>query len=172
MWNYVSYTSSKTSFTTDISRTEYSSTQVINPSKLTLWRVIRVNADGSTDLVSANLSSAAIYFQGVTEYKNLAGYLNVLASQYETEGVTSESRYFGYNNLTTPYITSSSKFTYGTNFPWQCSTGESCGSDETLGGGDDLYTYDYNLTNNAISTIVANDLSGSAYAYWTASRRY
>mgnify|MGYP007056314996 CR=1 FL=1 len=42
--DYVSYTPTSTSYTTDTSKTGYSSTQIINPSELNLWRVLKKNA--------------------------------------------------------------------------------------------------------------------------------
>ena len=48
--DYVSYTPSSTSYTTDKSKTGYSSSQTINPSELNLWRVLNIN-DDNKDLV-------------------------------------------------------------------------------------------------------------------------
>ena len=98
--DYISYTPSKTSYTTDTTYTGYTSTQTINPSELNLWRVIAINGDGTVDIISEDVSSVEVYFRGQTGYQNLVGYLNVLASQYETTGVTVGSRYFGYNGQT------------------------------------------------------------------------
>ena len=39
-------TPTKSSYTTDKSKTGYSSTQTINPQELNLWRVIKINNDG------------------------------------------------------------------------------------------------------------------------------
>ena len=171
--DYVSYTPSKTSYTTDVTYTGYTSTQTINPSELTLWRVIAINGNGTVDIISENVSTTDVFFRGQTGYQNLVGYLNVLASQYETTGVTVGSRHFGYNGQT-EFITDTQYFVNPA--PWTCSTGGTCSPDpddyESSGGGDTLYTNDYNLINNVLGTRGATKLSGSASTYWMASRYY
>ena len=174
--DYVSYTPIKTSYTTIKAMTGYTSTQTINPSELTLWRVIAINGNGTVDIISKNVSTTDVYFIGQTGYQNLVGYLNVLASQYETTGVTVGSRHFGYNGQT-EFITDTQYFVNPA--PWTCGTNGAsgnCTSDpddyESSGGGDTLYTNDYNLINNVLGTRVATKLSGSASTYWMASRYY
>ena len=168
--DYVSYTPGKTSYTTDTSKTGYTSTQTINPSELNLWRVISIKSNGTVEIISENVSSTKLYFRGRTGYQNLVGYLNVIASQYETSGITVGSRYFGYNGQT-QYITDTSKFT--STAPWTCSTGDSgCNPVESKGGGDTLYLNDYNLVNTVLGTRFATDPSGSYVDYYMASRRY
>ena len=166
--DYVSMTPTKSSYTTDTSKTGDTSTQTINPQELNLWRVIRINDDGTVDIISEHVSSIAIYFKGQTGYQNFVGYLNVLASQYENSTYTKGSRYFGYNGQT-EYITDTSKFTNPA--PWTSSTGSS--TVESQGGGDTLYTTDYNLINTVLGTRVATKPgSGSGSYYWMASRYY
>ena len=168
--DYVSMTPTKTSYTTDTSKTGYTSTQTINPQELNLWRVINLNSDGSVDVVSEDVSSTAIYFSGQTGYQNLVGYLNTLASQYENSTYTKGSRHFGYDSQT-ENITDTSKFTRTA--PWSCSTGGSCSPEENLGGGDSLYEKDYNLVNNTLGTLQANQAGGSTSSnYWMASRYF
>lgn len=167
--DYVSMTPTKTSYTTDTSKTGYTSTQTINPQELNLWRVISVNDDGTVDIVSEYVSSTEIYFQGQTGYLNFVGYLNELSSQYENSTYTKGSRAFGYKNQT-EYITDTSKFT--TTAPWACSTGESCNPVESQGGGDTGYTKDYNLVKAVLGKTTATTLSDTAASYWMASRLY
>ncbi len=171
--DYVSYTPSKTSYKTIKATTGYTSTQTINPSELTLWRVIAINGNGTVDIISENVSTTNVYFRGQTGYQNLVGYLNVLASQYETTGVTVGSRYFGYNGQT-EFITDTQYFVNPA--PWTCNTGGTCTPDpddyESSGGGDTLYTNDYNLINNVLGTCAATKLSGNTSTYWMASRYY
>ena len=167
--DYVKMTPTKSSYTTDTSKTGYTSTQTINPQELNLWRVISLNDDGTVDVVSEHVSSTAINFKGQTGYQNLVGYLNLLASQYENSKYTKSSRHFGYNGQT-EYITDTSKFT--TTAPWTCSTGGSCNPVESQGGGDELYTKDYNLVKSVLGTAEASTLDGRSFDYWTASRHY
>jgi len=150
----VSYTPTVTSYPTDTTYTGYSSSQTIYPSELNLWRVLNVNDDGTIDLISEYVSSTNVFFRGRKGYLNLVGYLNVLAEQYETEGITDDedgSRYFGYNGQTEK-ITNTSMFT--STPPFGCSTNGKTGNCsnttypndpddyEAYGGGDTLYTSD------------------------------
>lgn len=167
--DYVKMTPTLTSYTTDKSKTGYTSTQTINPSELNLWRVLKVNSNGTIEMISEYTSSTSISFKGQTGYQNFVGYLNVLASKYENSKYTSGSRYVGYNGQT-EYITDTSKIT-STMAPWTSNTGSS--TVESQGGGDTLYTNDYNLIKSVIGTAVANKVSatGGSY-YWLASRNY
>ena len=166
--DYVKMTPTKSSYTTDTSKTGYTSTQTINPQELNLWRVIKLNDDGTVEMISEHVSSTAIYFKGQTGYQNFVGYLNVLASQYENSTYTKGSRYFGYNGQT-EYITDTSKFTNPA--PWTSSTGS--GTVESQGGGDTLYTTDYDLVNTVLGTRIATKpgVNDASY-YWVASRYY
>ncbi len=166
---YVSMTPKKSSYTTDTSKTGYTSSQTINPQELNLWRVIKINSDGTVEMISEHVSSTEVYFQGQTGYQNLVGYLNVLASQYENSIYTKGSRYFGYNGQI-EYITDTSKFVHPA--PWTCSTGESCNPVESQGGGDTLYTTDYDLINTVLGTRVAIKPGSASASYWMASRYY
>ena len=165
--DYVKMTPTKSSYTTDTSKTGYKNTQTINPQELNLWRVIRINDDDTVDIISEHVSSTDVYFSGQTGYQNLVGYLNVLASQYENSTYTKGSRYFGYNGQT-EYITDTSKFTNPA--PWTSSTGSS--TVESQGGGDKLYTTDYKLIATVLETIAATKPGGSNDCYWMASRDY
>ena len=167
--DYVKMTPTKSSYTTDTSKTGHYSTQTINPQELNLWRVISINKDGTVNIISEHVSSTAIRFSDKKGYLNFVGYLNVLAKQYENSTYTKGSRAFGYNGQT-EYITDSSKFTNPA--PWTCSTGGSCNPVESQGGGDRLYTQDYNLVKRVLGTAVASKPNGKISLYWMASRYY
>lgn len=94
---YVSYTPSSKSYTTSTGSTGYSSSQTINPSELNLWRILKINSDGSMEIISHYVSSTAVYFHGSTGYNNYVSYLNTIANQYQTSGITTGSRHFGSN---------------------------------------------------------------------------
>ena len=171
--DYVLYTPSKTSYTTSITYAGYIA-QTYNPSELNLWRVISVNQDGTVDIISEYVSSVNIIFRGQTGYKNLVGYLNVLASQYETTGITVGSRHFGYNGQT-EFITNTTYFVNPA--PWTCSTGGTCtpvpDDYEASGGGDTSYTADFNLVNTVLGTRKAYKVgTATVTSYWMASRYY
>ena len=167
--DYVKMTPTLTSYTTDTSKTGYTSTQTINPSELNLWRVLKVNSDGTIEMISEYTSSTLVYFRGQTGYLNFVGYLNELASKYENSKYTIGSRYVGYNGQT-EYITDTSKIT-STTAPWTSLTGSN--TVESQGGGDTLYQNDYNLIKSVLGTVVANKVgTGNASSYWLASRYY
>jgi len=180
--DYVSYTPSVTSYPTDTKYTGHSSSQTIYPSELNLWRVLNINSDGTIDLISEYVSSTAVYFKNQKGYFNLVGYLNVLASQYETEGITSGSRYFGYNGQT-EYITGISLQT--STPPYGCSTNGTKGACsnstypndpddyESSGGGDVLYSTDLNKVIAVLGTAEAKKVgTTTSTGYWAASRYY
>ena len=167
--DYVKMTPTITSYTTDTSKTGYTSTQTIKPSELNLWRVLKVNGDGTIEMISEYTSSTLVYFRGQTGYLNFVGYLNELASKYENSKYTIGSRYVGYNEQT-EYLTDTSKIT-STTAPWTSSTGSS--TVESQGGGDTLYQNDYDLIENVLGTLVATKVgTGNASSYWLASRYY
>ena len=171
--DYIKMTPTSTSYTTDISKTGYTSTQTINPSELDMWRVIKVNSDGTMEVVSENISSIAVNFRGQTGYKNLVGYLNELANQYQNTKYTIKARHMGYNGQT-EYLTDTANTVDSTETtaPWTCSTGESCNPVESQGGGDKLYTNDTDLVKNVLGTLAATTKRGSASSYYLASRYY
>ena len=167
--DYVKMTPTLTSYTTDTSKTGYTSSQTINPSELNLWRVLKVNSDGTMEMISEYTSSTSVFFGGKVGYQNFVGYLNELASKYENSKYTKGSRYVGYNGQT-EYITDTSKID-NTTAPWTSDTGSS--TVENLGGGDTLYLDDYNLMQTVLGTRVANKVgTTSATYYWLASRNY
>lgn len=67
----------------------------INPSELTLWRVIN-KTPCNVELVSEYTSSTKVRFNGVIGYSNIVGALNEIARQYENKYVSS-ARMMGYD---------------------------------------------------------------------------
>ena len=174
--DYVSYTPSLTTYSATFTETpsrDYGTGSInFSPSELNLWRVIKINNDGSVDIVSEYTSSKTMFFGGLNGFINYVGLLNHLASQYENSAYTSGSRYFGYNGQT-EYITDTSMITYPP--PWTCNTGYSCHPEtyESQGGGDLLGEYDLNLIQVALGTLTAYKVGTTTpAAYWVASRHY
>ncbi len=175
----VQMTPATTSYTTKTKYTGYWGTQTITPIELNLWRIIRVNSDGTYDAVSEYVSSVSPYFGGTAEYQNFAGYLNKLASQYENPRYTVGSRIMGYNGQT-EFITDTSYFD-GTSTKagdeWKSST-SGTPAEEYLGRGDELYLTDYNIVKAAYggtanSYAKANKVgTTTTTAYWLVSRHY
>ena len=167
--DYVKMTPTMTSYTTDTSKTGYTRTQTINPSELNLWRVLKVNSDGTIEMISEYTSSTPIYFEGKVGYQNFVGYLNELASKYQNSKYTIGSRHVGYNGQT-EYITDTSKID-STTAPWTSATKDNL--NEKLGGGDILYQNDYNLMQTVLGTNLSyNVKTNESVSYWLASRYY
>ena len=175
----VKMTPTLSSYKTEPKYTGYSMPQTITPTELNLWRVIRVNDDGTYDAVSEYVSSTDVTFQGKTGYQSLVYYLNVLASKYENTKYTVDSRIMGYNGQTL-FITDTSYFD-GTDLKagteWKSST-SGTPAEEYLGRGDSLYTTDYELVKAAYggtdnSYAKANMVGTSTVTiYWLGSRHY
>ncbi len=160
--DYVSYTPSKTNYEITSDLTGYNTVQTINPSELNLWRIIRKNSDGSIEMVSEYISNEAISFYGKEGYKNLVASLNTIAKQYETEGITIDSRSFGYRNQTQNLTELS------------CISGNS-NCLESQGGGDAVHSveHDVELVLKALGRITAkNPSQDELRPYFLASRYY
>lgn len=167
--DYIKMTPTSTSFTTNKSKTGYTSVQTINPSELNVWRVIKVNSDETIEMISENVSSVYIFFGDQIGYKNLVGYLNEIASQYTNTKYVKSTRHMGYNGQT-KYLTNTIN---STSALWKCSTGGGCNPTESQGGGDLLYETDTNLVKTALGTLKANKVgTSSASNYWLASRKF
>ena len=134
-------------------------TQTINPSELNLWRVIKINTDGTIEVVSEYTSSVDVWFYGETGYKKFVGTLNTIAAQYINTKYVKSTRHFGYNGQTL-------------NLTSLCTSRTSCA--ESRGGGDFLYQKDVDLVTAALSTTDAYPVDGSSkYAYYHyASRQW
>ena len=170
--DYVQMTPTLTSYTIDRTYTGYtgSATQTINPSELNLWRVIQINSDGTIDMVSEYVSSTAVYFSGKVGYKNLVGYLNILASKYENSNYTVDSRQMGYNGQT-EYLTDTDDTVDSSSKPYWYYT--QTNSKESIGLGDILHTQDTKTVEYVLGTFLANQVgTNSAAGYWLASRYY
>ena len=149
--DYVKMTPTSPSYSISTSLTGYSYPQAIKPSELNLWRVIRINSDGTIDMVSQYVSSTTVYFYGTTGYVNLVGALNTIARQYTNSNYTTDSRYMGYNG----------QISYCTDY-----SSSSCPTDT-------LYTTDTELVKTAVGTLVSYNVSSKiATSYWLASRLY
>ena len=177
--DYVQMTPSTSSYTVESKYTGYSdATETITPTELNLWRVIRVNSDGTYDAVSEYVSSTNVTFKGKTGYQSLVGYLNILASKYENPKYTVGSRIMGYNGQT-EFITDTSYFD-GTDLKASTEwTSETSGTpaEEYLGRGDSLYQTDYDLVKTvyggASNSAKANKVgTTTATTYWLGSRYY
>ena len=166
--DYIRMTPTATSYTIAPAVTGYSSNQTINPSELNLWRVIKVNSDGTVEMVSDKVSSVPVYFKGKEGYINLVGGLNIISSAYTDGKNVLRTRHIGYSRQI-ERITDTSKLSQ-TKRPWTkmtsinsqwtgCNTKSYlCGTDENLGAGDIGYEIDYQLVYGVYGTMKASNL--------------
>lgn len=68
----------------------------LDPTELTLWRVIMINSDGSFEAVSEYVSSLTISWSGDTAYQDYPGSLQTLSAKYHKAGYIVGSRMMGY----------------------------------------------------------------------------
>lgn len=142
----------------------------------TLWRVIRLNADGTVDAVSHYISTNTITITGVDGYRNLVAGLQDIADCYSKEDYTVETRMMGYSGQT-PSIEDTYYFNGVINTAPQASstpTPTTGGGHEFKDGttGDTLYLRDYLLVKNTYGNLKATKNGGSSAKYWLASRYY
>ena len=159
--DYVKMTPTNESYLISTDLTGYDSAQTIVPNELDLWRVIKVNDDGTVEVVSEYVSGVEVTFKGKIGYQNFVGTLNTIAKQYENNTFTVGSRHIGYNGQT-EYITDTSGLESTAYISY-----------EAQGGGDYLYQKDIDLVTEAVGTLEASDV-GRYYtaAYWLSSREY
>ncbi len=165
--DYVKMTPTKTSYSIATSLTGYSSAQTINPSELNLWRIIKLNSDGTIEMVSEYISSTVVYFQGQAAYKKLVGSLNTIANQYANSTYTTGTRHMGYDNQTANLSVTLSAST--------CKNSTTVDNSlETKGCGDVGHNHDLNLVKAAMGTLKANKVTATttATSYWLASRHF
>ena len=163
--DYIKYYSASNTYTINKSETGYSENQVMNPSELKVWRVIKKNNDGTVESISDTTTSTNLYLYGKTGYNNFVQVMYNLANQYGDKNYVLSTRPMGYNNQT---LKVNANFSYPA--PYTSTTSDN--SNESAGGGDILYQADVNLVNNVYKTLVAKNPSGSPNEYWIASREF
>ena len=163
--DYVKMTPSKDNYTLSID-TGFGYKQTINPSKLNLWRVIKINEDNSIELVSEYVSKEKVFYNGSSGYENYIASLNEIAKAYENEQYTVGSRYVGYDGTQTEKLESG--VLYSSTAPQLESTSASnvTAEKESKGLGDVGYKKDTDLIKKALGTLMANG------SYYLASREY
>ena len=167
--DYVKMIPVKSSVSIPMTLTGWTVDQPLIPNELNLWRVIKINTDGTVEMISEYISSYRIHFKGSIGFQNYIGTLNYIAKQYENSKYTSGSRYLGYDGQI-EFLTDTTKIA-STTAPWTYSTKDN--SNESLGGGDVLYSNDIELVENALSTLTAYTVNTTtADPYWLGSRHY
>lgn len=173
--DYIKMTPTSTSYEIDTSKTGYSGTEqaILNPSELDTWRVIKINTDGTIEMVSEYVSSTGIYFANKIGHQNFIGYLNEISKQYENSNYTIASRHMGYSNQT-EYITDTSILDK-TSVPQieNTSIDNVTPTTESQGLGDFQYQNDLDLVNTACNGLISSGVGTTTpTAYWLSSRYY
>jgi hypothetical protein len=153
-----------------------------------MWRVLKVNSDGTIVLISDMVSPETINISKTLEhYYAYVGYMNILASQYANDKYTISTRAPGYNGQTEFFTDSTAQIpinffpSYGT-YPTNESTINN--DNETKGWGDFMHEEDMNLIRDALSSLKSNgsyyiasryksySSSNPSYRYWHWCARY
>ena len=144
--DYIQLIPSSKNYVVSSSLTGYTD-QTINPSELTLWRVIKKNPC-NVEVVSEYSTSREIGFSGTTGYANFVGAMNEIAKQYMNK-YTSGARMIGYNGQT-EYLKDTSEFG---------------------GSGDTLYLNDYSLLTDIYGNAKTSKVGATTTSsYWISSR--
>ena len=182
--DYFSLTPDKNSYTIEKKVSGYNQSQTINPSELTLWRVIDIYSDGSVDAVSEYTSSEDVIFANETGFINYIRGLQIIAAQYAKAGYTAGTRMMGYSGQTMSI--KSRENVYTNVAPSTASTiSPTTGIGQEYSGGllgDTLYLKDYQLVSKVYKTdpltygqsgLIAYKVGTSTENdYWLASRSY
>ena len=195
--DYIDMTPTSTSFTPDRTLTglvDYDTFKgnaagtttvagTLDPSELSVWRVIRINGDCTVELVSEYVSSVNVKFASKVGYMNYVYYLNEIAKQYANTTYTLNPstapdgafRNVGYDGQT-KQITNTTRLddqTLGTaSGAWYQKT-TSINGEESLGGGDQGFTRDIRLLEEAGISLVAYTYNTTTQtSYWLASRLF
>jgi hypothetical protein len=177
--DYFSMTPDSNTYTISISETGHSTNQTIQPSELTLWRVINIQNDGKIEAVSEYTSTTIVTFASTTGYTNIIGGLQTIATQYSKSGYTYSTRNFGYDGQTLVILNTSSYDGTATK-PTAPSTTTTptptTGTGTEYGDGllgDTLYLRDYLLVKNVYGNLIAYKKGTNTEAeYWLSSRQY
>ena len=165
-------TPSKNNYTLSIN-TGFGYKQTINPSKLNLWRVIKINEDNTIELVSEYVSKEQVFYNGSTGYLNYIASLNEIAKAYENEKYTIGSRHVGYDGTQTEKIESSVLSSRTAPQLESTSASNVTVEKESKGLGDIGYIKDTESIKKALGTIEAKDAETLQKAnYYLASREY
>lgn len=169
--DYIKMTPTSTSYEIDTTKTGYTGTNQanLNPSELDTWRVIKINTDGTIEMVSEYVSSTEIYLGEKKGYQNMIGSLKEISQQYTNPKYVKETRLVGHNGQT-EYLEDTPQLN-ATTAPWVSKTINN--DNEIYGGGDILYMRDENLINQALNTLIAKKVDTKVEnSYWVASRYY
>ena len=147
--SYISLTPTSTSYTISKDLTGYTKDVVIHPNKLNLWRVIKINIDGSVDAVSVYVDNVIIYISGLEGCRNFIGTLQTIASQYQNTKYTTATRSMGYEGQSA-----------------YCSSDTGC-----IGNGKDTLE-DETLVKNLFGDVVTTPPGGTSILYsWRTYRK-
>lgn len=152
----------------------------LNPSELTVWRVIKLNPNCTVEMVSENVSSVNVKFASEVGYQNLIYYLNEVAKQYANTTYTlnpSTAPDGAFRN--TGYDGQMKQITDKTRLD-DTTVGASGGAwyirdnfEENLGGGDTKFGTDLKLLSDAgVSMRAVTPNTTNITAYWLSSRFY
>ena len=148
--DYIELVPDSSSYTISKDVSGYSSNQTINPKELTLWRIIKINDDGTYDAVSEYLPSTEVRTYYRTGYANYVQIFSNIATAYKNNDFTVRTRIMGYDGQTPSILDMS--LLEGQTAPqlWSTPSPTTGVGEEYSGGlyGDTLYLKDYLLVSD------------------------
>ena len=183
--DYVEFTPTSSSYPVDTTLRGNATAVTLDPSELSLWRVIRINPDCTVEVVSEYVSTNTVQFKGKVGYQNYVYMLNEIAKQYaNTPTYTLDPatapdgafRNVGYDGQTLK-ITDTTRLndqTLGTTTgAWYNKSSDMPGVEENLGGGDFKFATDLKLLSDAgVSTVAYKYNTTTKTDYWLGSRLF
>lgn len=182
--DYVEFTPTSTSYPVDTVLRGNAAAVTLNPSELSLWRVIKINPDCTVEVVSEYVSTNTVPFLGKEGYQNYVYMLNEIAKQYANTTYTLDPstaspgafRNVGYDGQTLK-ITDTTRLddqTLGTaSGAWYQKAPDMPGVEENLGGGDFKFATDLKIMSEAGVSAAAYKYNTTTFNnYWLASRNY
>lgn len=185
--DYIDMTPTSDSYTVDqnLRSDDGSATAVtLDPSELNVWRVIKVNSDCTVEVVSEYVSTQSVQFKGKNGYLNYVYVLNEIAKQYAayptytldpSTAPDGAFRNVGYDGQTKQItdLTRIDDTTLGTASGAWYQKITPLNGEESKGGGDQGYTTDLKLIDDAGLSIVAYKKGTTTPTiYWLASRLF
>ena len=148
--DYIELVPDSSSYTISKDVSGYSSNQTINPKELTLWRIIKINDDGTYDAVSEYLTSSTVRVYYRTGYANYIQIFNNIATAYKNNDFTVRTRIMGYDGQSPSILDVSPIESQTAPQLWSTPSPTTGDGEEYSGGlyGDTLYLKDYLLVSD------------------------
>ena len=168
--DYVYMKPTSTGYNISASVTGSSKTQSINPSRITLWRILSINSNGTVDLIADTVSETIQFFadsETSSSFVNSPSNINKIASQYINNDYTISARSINNNDIekVTQVLNTLCANDIDGNISSYWLANKDTYQDQYL----NTYGYIYTISNNALlgntdnTTCISNRMSGHLF---------